>query len=188
MRRIKVMVSIIMLSLSTVTHAGLTESVFVGSSGHVYLTFLGYEAAYTNTLALHSPVRSGNIFINKTSPAGAVYDLGYFPFGTPLVFSIYVHDTSQTYYSGTASNNPDNVAHAFVQFGPDDLADVGFEDLWNGGDRDYNDLRFSVSNIVPNAVPEPTTLVLLLGVVVALVASQFLSLLTTASNFSSVKS
>lgn len=167
MRQIKVFVSIITLALSSVTHAGLGDPILAGSGGHVYLTFTGYEAAYTNTLALHSPITSGDIFVNKTSLPGAIYDLGYFPVGTPLVFSIRVHDTAQTYYSGAPSANPDNVAHAFLDFLPGEVVNVGFEDLWNGGDLDYNDLRFSVSNVRPSVVPEPSTFILMLAAFIA---------------------
>ena len=44
-----------------------------------------------------------------------------------------------------------------------DLANVGFEDLFNGGDKDYNDLRFSVANVGVSRVPEPSALALVVG-------------------------
>jgi len=39
------------------------------------------------------------------------------------------------------------------------LADVGFEDIFNGGDKDYNDHVFRFSGAVTSVpVPEPTSL------------------------------
>jgi len=148
----------VMLAFSTCGHAGLADPLFVSSDGHVTLNYLGYEAGYTNTLWLHSPVHSGPIFVNKTTPIGTVFDLGIFPAGTPLTFSIFVHNTGYTFLSGSADSNPDDTAHAWIDYVSYDLANVGFEDLFNGGDKDYNDLRFSVANV--GQVPEPSALAL----------------------------
>jgi len=43
------------------------------------------------------------------------------------------------------------------------LTTVDFEDLLGGGDLDYNDFKFSLTNVVdsPAGVPEPPVLVLL---------------------------
>lgn len=38
---------------------------------------------------------------------------------------------------------------------------VAFEDLWNGGDQDWNDMTVGISDVSPAPVPEPTTMVLL---------------------------
>jgi hypothetical protein len=38
---------------------------------------------------------------------------------------------------------------------------VGFEDLWAGGDLDYNDLQFDVLNANTTVTPEPVSMVLL---------------------------
>ena len=50
------------------------------------------------------------------------------------------------FYSGDGSRNPDGIAHAVVD-SRQNQAQVGFEDLFGGGDRDYNDLVFSFSNV-----------------------------------------
>jgi hypothetical protein len=167
-RTIRSLVAGLALTIGGVCHAGLGDPIYVAEDGNVMVQFLGYEAAYTNTLWLHSPVLSGPIFVNKTTPVGSIFDLGPFPAGTPLVFDIFVHNTGHTYYTGDASANPDNVIHALVDFLCNYLANVGFEDLWNGGDRDYNDLRFSVSNVSATQVPEPSTYALLLAALLAL--------------------
>jgi hypothetical protein len=161
--------TIALCGISMVARAGLADPMYVQQPGNVTLTYLGYEAAYTNTLWLHSPVRSGPIFVNKTTPLGSVFDLGFFPTNTPLEFSIVVTNTGHEFYSGAPGSNPDSVAHAMMDFMSPGLVNVGFEDLWGGGDKDYNDLRFSVRNVSPSVtVPEPSTLVLAAGAVLPL--------------------
>jgi hypothetical protein len=48
---------------------------------------------------------------------------------------------------------------------------VGFEDLYGGGDLDYNDFMFSLTNVVdpPELVPEPSILMLLSGVLFSMI-------------------
>jgi hypothetical protein len=161
--------TIALAAMSTVGHAGLAEPMYVQNSGNVTLTYLGYDASYTNTLWLHSPVRSGPIFVNKITAAGTTFDLGIFPNNTPLEFSIAVMDTGHAFYSGSPASNPDSVAHAMMDFFAPGMVNIGFEDLWGGGDKDYNDLRFSVLNVSPSAnVPEPSTLLVISGAVLSL--------------------
>jgi hypothetical protein len=148
-----------LLTFSIGSHAGLADPVFVASDGPVNLRYIGFEAAYTNTLWLHTPFSSGPIFVNKTTPPGTNFALGIFSAGTPLIFSINVWNTGHTFYSGPAASNPDGVPHAWLDFLPGNLVNIGFEDLWRGGDRDYNDLRFSVANVTE--LPEPSTFALI---------------------------
>lgn len=137
----------------------VTGQPIVASGGNVQVYFAGYEAAYTEDLFLVF----GNkyLFTNKTSHPGDMVDLGDFAAGEVLTFSLYVHNTGLTYYTGPASLNPDNVIHAaYANWAPDLVipvfgTHVGFEDLWKGGDFDYNDLRYVVKGAAP--IPEPGT-------------------------------
>lgn len=165
-RSIKSLLAVLLLLLADLSHAGLADPLFVAENGNVTLTYLGFEAAYTNTLWLYSPTITGPIFVNKTTPPGTQFALGVFSAGTPLIFGIVVDGGGSwfTYVTGAASSNPDGVPHALVDFLPNAIANVGFEDLFNGGDQDYNDLRFSVSNVTIRAeVPEPSSVLLLLA-------------------------
>src|SRR5687767_9989395 len=144
------------------SHAGLADPLFVWKTGEVSLTYLGYEASYTNTLWVHSPFFLGPLFENKTTPIGSTFSLGVLPAGTPLTFAIVVHNTGYTFLSGAADANPDLSAHAMMAPMGSGLVNVGFEDLLHGGDRDYNDLRFSVANVTIHAAPEPSVAVLAL--------------------------
>jgi hypothetical protein len=149
----------------------LGGTVIVAHDGEVIAEFLGHTAAYSNDLYLDSPANSlGIIFNNQTTPWGSTKSLGTFTAGTELLFKIYVQNTGDVFYTGPASRNPDNLEHAIVDdaYGSGKTY-VGFEDLFNGGDLDYDDLMFAFTNVRGGGgggqVPEPMTLALVgLGV------------------------
>lgn len=131
--------------------------VIVASDGNVVAKFLGHTAGFTNLLYLSSPATyPALIFNNQTATVGDTVDLGFFTSGTELIFKIHVVDTGDDFYTGPASRNPDTLAHAVV----DDAYSltetyVGFEDLFGGGDGDYDDLKFSFTNVRGSAtVPD----------------------------------
>ena len=157
------------------------------TGGDVTVTFLGYDAAFTSHLLVYSasdlgtPLVPGFIFTNNTATPGASVNLGNFAAGTELVFAIYVEEGGMLFYSGDGSRNVDGVAHSAVDNGlppefpgygslPEGSLGVGFEDIFGGGDFDYNDLAFAFSNLragppretpQPVPAPEPATLLLL---------------------------
>ncbi|GAA6624114.1 DUF4114 domain-containing protein [Scytonema sp. NUACC26] len=64
--------------------------------------------------------------------------------------------------------NPDGLQHVMAYYYKDFLV-FGFEDLWGGGDKDYNDTVFAIDIGKKNArsvanVPEPSTAVAVLGI------------------------
>jgi hypothetical protein len=140
----------------------LGANIYVENTGNVTATYLGHTAGYTNELYLYMPnLGTGVIFNNHTTPVGTTFDLGNFTAGTELIFAIYVLNTGNTFYSGDASRNADGIAHAVVDtdYSPT-AAYVGFEDLFGGGDFDYDDVKFSFTNVATKEVPEPAPLVL----------------------------
>lgn len=60
----------------------------------------------------------------------------------------------RSYYSGDASRNPDLFKHASVEAWTGNSTRVGFEDIYGGGDEDYDDMVFAVT-----VVPEPASVV-----------------------------
>ena len=116
------------------------------------------------------------------TPIGTMVDLGFFNAGTELIFKLN-NQNGGMFLSGPASRDPDNIAHAIVnfQFGPGQTF-VEFEDIFGGGDRDFNDMQFTLSNVVPDgnvrsAVPDGgSTTVMLLGAALGMlgVARRFL--------------
>ena len=160
------------------------------SDATVRVYFLGEGAGYRNTLgysttnngqvssdaALIFPDASSSNGLNgsgsdvRTSSeplaAGDFVDLGTFTAGTSLDFFLIADGANggSNYYSTQESLNRDGIVHA-VSIAPDGSAYliIGFEDLWGGGDRDYNDLVFAVeigkanvANLSGLGAPEPS--------------------------------
>ena len=48
-----------------------------------------------------------------------------------------------------AERNPDGVVHALVEKRSGDVDAFGFEDIFDGGDMDYNDCMFEVRGVEP---------------------------------------
>ena len=132
--------------------------IVVASTGDVIATFLGSDAGFRDRVGLVGG--PSVIFDNRVSKVGQTVNLGSFAAGTRLTFSLAVRNTGLTFFSGPASGNVDGVAHTATTTQAGLPLVVGFEDLRGGGDRDYNDLRFSLSNAV--AAPEPVTWSLLI--------------------------
>lgn len=133
------------------------DKLYVATAGEVILTFLSKTAAYSNDLFLQGDAEK--ILNNQTAIAGSQFSLGSFQAGTELAFTMFVNTTGFAYYTGTANLNPDHFMHAAYDVTSGQSLNIGFEDIFNGGDRDYDDLVFSLSNVsVGNSVspvPEP---------------------------------
>ncbi len=130
--------------------------------GDVVVEVLPASAGYTSQLWLFSP--DPDTYIATNNNVGYTVNLGSFSAGTELVFGIYVTNTGYTYSMGPGSRNPDGLMHATVDFIAPGVANVGFEDLYGGGDMDYNDNMFQFrGSIAPDpgtTTPEPATLAL----------------------------
>lgn len=141
----------------------------------IWVKFFGSDAGYTNDLFWicnlasscsqflfqnHDPSVVGNeVHINDT-----------FAVGEEVIFKVFVASTGETFYTGGAWRNPDDVSHFATQSFNDVTAHAsynvlgGFEDLNGGGDRDYNDLMFEFSNVSTTpvtATPEPASMTLM---------------------------
>jgi len=100
------------------------------------------------TKLLTVPVRQ---FLGTNRDAGRVTSFESFAAGEELRFEIFVHSTGLTYSTGPADRNPDNLAHATVVATSPTSLTVGFEDVFGGGDRDYNDVQLRVRMATPNS-------------------------------------
>jgi hypothetical protein len=109
--------------------------------------------------------------------AGDFVDLGTFSAGTLLDFFLIADGTygGTDVFSTTTSFNQDGLVHA-VSLAPNGspYLIISFEDLWGGGDMDYNDLVFAVflgqdnvSKFKSLGAPEPS---LAAGSLIALAA------------------
>ncbi|MBW4449915.1 MAG: DUF4114 domain-containing protein [Spirirestis rafaelensis WJT71-NPBG6] len=111
-------------------------------------------------------------------------NIGSLPAGTKLDFQLVPNDINGGIYENGVKGifglnqdlNPDNLQHAVAYYYKDYLV-LGFEDLWGGGDQDYNDTVFAIDIGKANAraaanVPEPS-------VAAAMFAIAILSLMKT---------
>lgn len=138
MRRTTTVLSLLLLVLGLAPRPAsaapiLGGTLIVAADGNVFATFLGNFAGDISALFLCDPnqvfcTAGSDIFSNDpTIPpgtsVGTVVDLGFFTAGTELVFGLR-NDTNNdepnwgTYYTGSASRNPDNHFHAVVDNDP----------------------------------------------------------------------
>ncbi len=109
---------------------------------------------------------------NHGSSVSDAFVLGNVNAGDVVTFNLFVENTGETWSSNVAAN-ADHFNHSYASSfaGDDDIPAgtfVGFEDLFGGGDRDYNDIQFVFTNTAasraaaaPAPVPEPASLGLL---------------------------
>ena len=146
--------------------ASADNKLYVASAGEVLVTFLSKDAAYTDDLFLQGSTTK--ILDNQSAFEGQTFSLGSFQAGAELAFNIFVNNTGDTFYSGPASNNKDNATHAKYELNPKNTVTISFEDLLHGGDIDFNDIIFKVSNVAMSdaavaAVPEGQSYAMLLA-------------------------
>lgn len=140
---------VLMGSLATPAQAiPISGQTLIATGGDVVVTFESNGAGYTSELFLDGLFGDslGAIFNNVTTPVGATVNLGPFDAGTELVFRLLVQQTADAFYTGPGDRNLDGMVHALIQ----DVAGqvlVGFEDIFGGGDFDYDDLVFAFSNV-----------------------------------------
>lgn len=102
---------------------------------------------------------------------GDFVDLGTFAAGTTLDFFVIADGASggRNSYAAPATRNPDQLNHVVAFVLPDSpFLIVGFEDLFGGGDKDYNDVVFAIDIGSVNlqkliSTPEPGTWAILFG-------------------------
>lgn len=106
--------------------------------GPVVATYIN-NGGYTNELSLGAP-RQQPVATTHVDPIGTSADLGSFVAGEELLLELHVRDSGRTYYSGPAARNPDGFPHVAMSYLGDCVWRVGFEDLWQGGDQDFDDI------------------------------------------------
>jgi hypothetical protein len=143
-----------------------TDKLYVASAGEVMVTFLSKTAAYSNDLFLQGS--ANKILNNQTALEGQTFSLGSFQEGAELAFKILVNTSGDSFFSGLASNNKDNMIHTAYELNPNNTVTMGFEDILYGGDKDYDDIVFTLSNVkladgAVAAVPEAQSYSMLLA-------------------------
>jgi Bacterial Ig domain len=133
--------------------AGLGDQLFATGGDITVEVLAGGIAGFTSELRLYNA--DGTFTKLATNrETGRVVTLPSRPVGEELVFGIYVVDTRYTYKTGPGDRNPDGIEHAAVTKTGERQFDVGFEDLYDGGDRDYDDNVFRFTGgLAPNRAP-----------------------------------
>jgi hypothetical protein len=142
------------LVLAAPAHAqGVIGGQLFATGGTVDIVVQPATAGFTSQLfLLHPDGTRENIALN--TEVGKHVTVGPFPAGQELQFGITVLDTGNTFFMGPASRNPDGVAHAEVTETGVRTFLVGFEDVFGGGDLDYDDNVFQFTgNLAPNRPP-----------------------------------
>ena len=131
------------------------------SGGNISVEILGGSAGHFSKIYLdNSGVPGGSLVGNNQTMLGHVEAISGLTPHQELIFRIDNTTSGQTFFIGPASRNGDNFIHATVDwdFVPG-KALIEFEDLLNGGDQDYNDIRFLVSGkLSPTPNPEPVSM------------------------------
>ena len=131
--------------------AGLGDQLF-STGGDITVEVLRSTAGLSSELRLFdADGTSTPVALNRE--VGRVVTLPARPRNEELVFGIVVRD-GVTFKMGPGERNPDRLPHAVVKRTGERQFDVGFEDLLNGGDRDYDDNSFRFSGgLAPNRLP-----------------------------------
>ncbi|WP_309383886.1 DUF4114 domain-containing protein [Cerasicoccus frondis] len=169
------------------------SKLYLHADASVRVYFLGEGAGYHNTLGYNTDggsIDSGdpllifpdassvnsyytygdvNTWRAESAPLmpGDFVDLGVLEAGTQLDFFLIANGAygGSDIWSTDTSVNADGLVHtvSLAQDGSPYLL-IGFEDLYGGGDKDYNDLLFAVDigamNVAYLANPEPSTLLI----------------------------
>jgi len=162
-RRFAISLGLAGLLASPAAFAGPGDDAIAGG-GEIIVTFEGASASFDSLILVNSGVP---FFPNHGTAVGDTFSIGTFAAGTVLDFALMVVNTGNTFHTGPAAGNPDSLIHADVtyNFGTPGTTRVSFEDVFGGGDQDYNDYIFTFRSVT--AVPEPATNVLMLAGLVA---------------------
>jgi hypothetical protein len=119
------------------------------TGGTVEIVVQPGTAGYTSQLFLLHPDGSrSNVALN--TEVGRQVTVGPFAAGQELVFGITPLGGEQSFLMGPGTRNPDGIAHAQLTETGERTFLVGFEDLFGGGDRDYDDTVFQFTgNLAP---------------------------------------
>jgi uncharacterized protein DUF4114 len=132
--------------------------------GSLQFQILVPDAAYNSQIFLLTD--SSSFFIANSKDIGLLVNLadpsivGLNP-GDEFTLGIHVTPTGYYFRMGEGSSNPDGVAHGRVNYLPNHLTLIGFEDVFGGGDFDYNDVQVQVAgDIGVGEIPEPSAMLL----------------------------
>ncbi len=165
----------LLAAVALVSCAGIAQSAPVlgaqlyWNGGDVTIEVQGSTAGYLSELRLYYSATSYFVAYNAPNgnPIGTTVTLtdalidSFIDVGDEMVFGIRVTNTGDVFKMGPASRNADGLIHAAVDAtARAGWLRVGFEDIYGGGDRDYDDNVFDFRGGLRTNVPEPGSLAL----------------------------
>ncbi len=149
----------------------------------VSVKYLGTDAGYSNFFGWVEGTPPGTLHElgqGHVTVADSIFAIGP-RFANENIILYIKNDYNDVFFSDPAEANPDGREH--VQVVPIDptavLVTVGFEDLYGGGDNDYNDIFLQVScePIInpPPPVPEFPTMALPVALIVGMLGAVFIA-------------
>jgi len=146
-------------------------------SGTLTITYVGsVTASYNNQFGIEKPGHMSLGFTKNpfTTPGTTYNTIGRCSPDVPVVLYIVSppQGGSKTYYSD--KNGLDGIDHAKVTAESGGSYTVAFEDMWYGGDKDYNDVIMNVActrDVTP--VPEFPAIALPVGLIVGILGAVF---------------
>ena len=150
-----------LLAVFTPQNGGKAEAYTITGDGRIIIlasqvkvTLVSHDADYNNQFGMSFPV-SQDFFYCKTQPEGAPIDIGTYGPGE-LIFRCKT-PAGYTWYTGPPIRNVDNFQHAHVTAISSTVVRIGWEDLYGGGDQDFNDCVVDVTiEELPTATPTAT--------------------------------
>jgi len=138
-------------------------------NGTITVTFVSSNAGYDNEFGVYLPTFMKLGMGHEAAP-GTVYNTGIeSPANQPIV--LYLKNPSGDLFRSDIKSS-DGIYHAMIsQSG--DVYTVSFEDMYGGGDLDYNDIVLNVTCHPDPPIPSPEfpTAVLPLGLVIGVVGA-----------------
>jgi hypothetical protein len=176
MRKMKFGILLVFAVLALVGTVSAFAPITFPYDGKLVITYVSSSAGYNNEFGIDQPEHHSLGFIHGDTPA--VFGTEYTSIGRCSVNEnvvVYITtpikpqdpDGPRTYYSD-ALGVGDNFDHALVTPNAGSF-NVAFEDIYGGGDKDYNDVVLNVA-CTPDTIPTPEfpTLALPAGLIIGM--------------------
>jgi len=136
---------------SAATINAATNQIRSSYGGDMQITFNSKTAVFSTDVRVAST--GAFLFNNQTAAPGFTTTITGPAAGEDLGFRFDVRTTGVTLFSGLAGLNIDGIVHALLVADASGAITVGFEDIDGGGDRDFDDVVFTVREVpVPGAL------------------------------------
>jgi len=125
----------------------VTGGNFIATGNDIVVECLEKDASYSSRLYVTVDDKDKFLFWSRQTGKTKRIKARFAPEGAYVEFRLVVQNTGETFYSGSADRNEDGVVHVQAHNNYDGTWDFGFEDIYGGGDEDYNDCNYRVSGI-----------------------------------------